>query len=120
MKQNKYKSFQNTITLWCLTKWNDADITCEKNSTLSSADIGLTVKEDKIGFIFSFDKSDAFLKEQILNCQKRYTKLYLVTDCPDLTNTYIRNSIADGFRVLNIADPYNLGYIIQEFNEFNI
>ena len=109
--KDEYKSLQGTIKLWCFTKWENCDIICANKSSIDSADVIAVVENNKIGFIFTTDKTTDFIKRQIINCRNVCNKIYLivnsidVSDMPDLEND---------IGLLNISNKYGLGNIIEE------
>lgn len=116
MKEHiQYKRYKGSIRLWCLTKWPDADINCSDVLDSAKADITVSIGDTRIGFVLSFDKSAVFLKQQILHCQKNYTRIYLVISEQTLTKKET-STFTKGMRLLNIVDPYNLGIIFDEIS----
>lgn len=111
MKQEQYKNYQNTLKLWCFTKWENCDIICADFIKIDSADVIVNVSDKKIGFILSSNKSKDFLKQQIINCQQIYDKVILVTNnLNDIDVQTINNNIG----LINISNAYGLGNVIQE------
>ena len=110
MKEN-YKKFQGIIKIWCLSKWENCDIICAEKNSINSADVIAIVENKRIGFIFTLDKTTELLKQQIINCRKTFDRVYLITnsinkaDLPELENNV---------SLLNIADKYGLGNLIEE------
>ena len=109
--KDKYKSLQGTIKLWCFAKWKNCEIIYANKSSIDFADMIAVVDNNKIGFIFTTDKSTDFIKQQIINCRNTCNKIYLiansisVTDIPDLENN---------IGLLNISNKYGFGNIIEE------
>ena len=109
--KDEYKSLQGTIKLWCFTKWENCDIICAEKSSIDIADVIAEVEDNKIGFIFTTDKSTDFIKQQIINCRKICDNVYLITNSiksKDLLK--LDNDVC----LLNIADKYGFGNIIEE------
>lgn len=113
MNQDQYKNYQNTLKLWCFTKWENCDIICADFSKIDLADIIVNVSDKKIGFVFSSNKTKDFLKQQIINCQKLYNKVILVTNDIDFSAASIK-TFNDNVGLLNISNAYGFGNIIQE------
>ena len=109
--KDEYKSLQGTIKLWCFTKWENCDIICANKSSIDSADVIAVVDNNKIGFIFTTDKTTDFIKRQIINCRKMCNKIYLIANFDDINEIY---KFESDIGILNISDKYGLGNIIEE------
>ena len=110
MKDN-YKCLQGTIKLWCFTKWENCDIICADKSSIDSADVIAVVDNNKIGFIFTTDKTTDFIKQQVINCRKICNKIYLIANFADINEIH---KFESDIGILNISDKYGLGNIIEE------
>lgn len=113
MKQNQYKNYQNTLKLWCFTKWENCYIICADFSKIDSADVIVRVSNKKIGFVFFSNKTNDFLKQQIINCQKLYDKVTLVTNNINFSAADVK-TFNDNVGLLNISNAYGFGNVIQE------
>lgn len=106
-----YKNLQDVIKLWCFTKWESCDIICADQDSLDTADSIAVIGDKQIGFIFTPNKPSDFLKQQIINCRKIYDKVYLVTS--EVNRNKLPETEKD-IGMINIADKYGLGNIIEE------
>lgn len=109
--KDEYKNLQGTIKLWCFTKWENCDIICAEKSSIDIADIIAEVEDNKIGFIFTTDKSTDFIKQQIINCRSTCNKIYLISNHIDTVDIL---ALENDVGLLNISDKYGLGNIIEE------
>lgn len=111
MVKDQYKSFQGVIKLWCLIKWKDCELTCAEQMSVETADVIATVGDRHIGFVFTLNKTADFLKAQIINCRKICNKVYLITNEIDLESI---PEVEDELSILNIADRYGFGNMVEE------
>ena len=109
--KDEYKSLQGTIKLWCFTKWENCDIISAEYDSLDTADLIAIISDKQIGFIFTPNKPTDYLKQQIINCRKMYDKVYLVTN--EVNHDKLSKTEKD-IGLINIADKYGLGNIIEE------
>ena len=109
--KDEYKSLQGAIKLWCFTKWENCDIICAEKSSIDIADIIAVVEDNRIGFIFTSDKSTDFIKQQIINCRNTCNKIYLISNA---INTLDMTALENDIGLLNISNKYGLGNIIEE------
>ena len=107
----KYKSLQGTIKLWCFTKWENCDIICADENSTDSADVIAIVEGKRVGFIFTINKTTELLKQQIINCRKICDNVYLITNSIKSKDLL---KLDNDVHLLNIADKYGFGNIIEE------
>ena len=110
--KDTYKSLQGTIKLWCFTKWKNCDIICASKSSINSADMIAVVDNNKIGFIITTDKTNDFIKQQVINCRKMCNKIYLIANFADIKEIH---KLESDISILNISNKYGFGNIIEEF-----
>lgn len=109
--KNDYKNLQGIIKILCFTKWENCDIICAEYDSLDTADLIAIISDKQIGFIFTPNKPTDYLKRQIINCRKMYDKVYLVTN--EVNHDKLSKTEKD-IGLINIADKYGLGNIIEE------
>ena len=109
--KDTYKSLQGTIKLWCFTKCKNCDIICANKSSIDSADVIAVVDNNKIGFIFTTDKSTDFIKQQVINCRKMCNKIYFIANFADINEIH---KFERDIGLLNISNKYGFGNIIEE------
>ena len=109
--KNDYKNLQGIIKILCFTKWENCDIISAEYNSLDTADLIAIISDKQIGFIFTPNKPSDFLKQQIINCRKIYDKVYLVTS--EVNRNKLPETEKD-IGMINIADKYGLGNIIEE------
>ena len=109
--KEKYKSLQGTIKLWCCVNWGSCDIICANETAISSADVIVVNKDERVGFIFVLDKEIEFLKQQVINCKKSCSKIYLITSELELEDL---RKVDNTINVLKITDKYGFGYTVEK------
>ena len=109
--KNDYKNLQGIIKILCFTKWENCDIIYAEYDSLDTADLIAIISDKQIGFIFTPNKPTDYLKQQIINCRKMYDKVYLVTN--EVNHNNLPKTEKD-IGLINIADKYGLGNIIEE------
>ena len=110
--KDKYKSLQGTIKLWCFAKWKNCEIIYANKSSIDFADMIAVVDNNKIGFIFTTDKTTDFIKQQVINCRKMCNKIYLIANFADIKEIH---KLESDIIILNISNKYGFGNIIEEF-----
>ena len=69
------------------------------------------VDNNKIGFIITTDKTNDFIKQQVINCRKICNMIYLISNFADINEIH---KFESDIGLLNISDQYGLGNIIKE------
>lgn len=111
MEKNRYKCFQGTVKLWCLTKWSNCRVLCAKEPSDEVADVVAKTGNQRIGFVFVLDKPTDSIKTQIRNCRRFCDKIFLITNEIDLENI---PKFEQDLSVLNIADRFGFGNVLEQ------